>query len=552
MILHILGQTYGTALTSPSINIRKSHFYLGDSYKFMRKMSAKSFAATLVGVDARIVDVEAQLVPGLKRFALVGLPDGVLKESKDRIRCAANNSGFPFPFDELVVSLSPASLPKYGSGFDLAIALSVMGAQGLITQEQLSKRVFLGELSLDGQIKPVPGVIAATAMVKDLDEWELVIPAANLHQAQLLQGVRCIGVKSIEDVIFYIRGEKAREELNEEALASSKSAKVLVRDLSFADVIGQYAAKRALEVSAAGGHNLLMVGPPGAGKSMLAERLSCLLPRLEDEEVVEIMKIHAAAKMLSNSVDLEVTQYPGERPFRAPHHTTSYAGLIGGGPNSVPGEISLAHKGVLFLDELPEFKRDVLESLRAPLETKHVIISRAKLRVKYPADFTLISAMNPCPCGKKGAPFQTCKCSHAAVLRYNARISGPFIDRLDLRIWVPALSVQELSRGVVEDQTSKMKSNILVAREVQKRRFTNTLRLNNSLSSNEIKDYCRLSATGTHLLDSAVKRFGLSARGYSRVLKVARTIADLEMRNLISDEHLAEALSYRGPELQSC
>lgn len=510
-------------------------------------MVAKVSSTTLVGIDAVQIEVEAQVFGALRRFSIVGLPDGVLRESKERVRCAIQNSGFRFPHSEVVVSLAPAALPKYGSGLDLAIALSILAADSQIDQEKLRGCLVLGELALDGAIKPVPGVLAAAVKANELRTRALLVPLLNGPEATLSDGVQIFGVGSLLEAAAFLNGalELKPAQKVELAVRSEPSS------VSFADVIGQHAAKRAMEIVAAGGHNLLMVGPPGSGKTMLAQRLIALLPPLSESDAIQVTKIYSAldpanpAHLIRRSALNPAVI--ARRPFRAPHHTTSMAGLIGGGSNPLPGEISLAHKGVLFLDELTEFRREVLEGLRQPLESKRVLISRAKTRIVYPADFVLVAAMNPCPCGRRGSFPLSCECSDTAVRKYNAKISGPLLDRIDLQTWVPPVPIEDLHRAPPEDPTDQMFERVTNARSLQERRFGRVGKLNAQMTPREMRQHCPIDGPALSVLEKACFRFALSARGHARVIKVARTIADLDRAEKISPQHIAEALSYRLP-----
>ncbi|MCC6932057.1 MAG: YifB family Mg chelatase-like AAA ATPase [Deltaproteobacteria bacterium] len=509
-------------------------------------MIAKVLSASLYGIDALPVEVQAQPMPELKQISIVGLGDGVIKESRDRLKCAINNSGLGYLEEKLLVCLSPVSLPKYGSGFDLAMALSILASVGKISEECLAGRLFLGELSLSGEIRPIHGIVAAAALAKKLGSLELVVPVECVEEARLVADCKVSGVSCLNECVLYLRGE-----YNPPLPKTSDcTAKVHSKQQpTFADVVGQHGARRALSIAAAGNHNMLMVGPPGAGKSMLAQRLPSILPDLTTDELIEVIKVYHALKAMAPcavGAGHDLTLDCHNRPFRSPHHTTSYAGLIGGGSLPVPGEISLAHKGVLFLDEIPEFRRDVIETLRTPMETRQVVISRARMRLAYPADFLLIAAMNPCPCGHNGNANKSCSCSPQAISRYQQRLSGPFLDRIDLRIWVPPLSITEFAKNKSEDTTEQMKIAVSNARLRQRERFCSSLEHNANMGTSEIKRFCRLTDSSRKLLEQYAHKQGFSARSYTRILRVARTIADLGGGEEILDQHVAEALSYRA------
>jgi magnesium chelatase family protein len=515
-------------------------------------MGSRASSTAVVGVDAVIVEAEAEVTLGLRRFTLVGLPDGVVKEAKERVRCAIQSSGFEFPSGEVIVALAPAWLPKVGSGFDLAIAIAILAATGLVPRGRLESTVFLGELSLDGGIRGVRGAIQAAIAACRLSrregrEIELVVSSDNAPEAACIDGVRVAAVSTLLEAISYLRGELECQPASaplEEFGVSSK--------LTLVDVIGQHGAKRVLQIGAAGGHNLLLIGPPGAGKSMLAARYPSLLPPLSIADSIEVTKIAAVAESDELAIGRDKDGGSGrrwglvrKRPFRAPHHSASVAGIIGGGPLALPGEVTLAHRGVLFLDELSEFRREVLESLRQPLEAKKVVISRARLRMTYPADFLLIAAMNPCPCGRRGTPDGGCQCSAQALRAFYRRLSGPIIDRIDLQVWVPPVQPGELLAGRLDDRATELTEGVAAARQVQAIRFGQDGRLNSSMSSAELKRWCRLDENGKKRIEKAAKKRLLSARAISRIIKTARTIADLAGAENISADHVGEALNYR-------
>lgn len=523
-------------------------------------MAVRAFSTTLLGIDAVPIDVETEVMAALRRFTIVGLPDGVVKEAKDRVRCALENSGFSFPHEEVIVSLAPAALPKIGSGFDVAIALSVLAASGGIDPVILKDKVFVGELALDGRIKEVGSELASAILVKNSSKKKtLIVSNAARPLLERFAGLSIVYTSSLIDLVTRLRENNLEATpyvlKNHSADVDYAESGVSVEsNLSFKDVIGQAAAKRALQVAAAGSHNLLMVGPPGAGKTMLAERIISILPPLGDDEFLEINQIYGSLKGQGVS-DIKRRSVLNRRPFRSPHHSTSVAGLIGGGSTPVPGEVSLAHRGVLFMDEFTELRRDTMESLREPLEARRVSISRAKMRLTYPCNFMLIAAMNPCPCGKRGIvssenrssnKYRTlCDCAPQAIKKYVGKLSGPITDRIDIQLWIPQVPFKELREAHPEDTTQDLRKGVLRAREKQYERFRSKLKQNATMSGEDLRRYCKLDSTGESLLDAASSKFSLSARAYSRILKLSRTIADIEGEELISSSHLAEAISYR-------
>jgi magnesium chelatase family protein len=501
-------------------------------------MLAKVLSAAVLGIDAYPVEVEVDVSRGLPSFSTVGLPDNAVKESKERVRSAIKNSGYTFPAKRITVNLAPADVKKEGTTFDLPVAVALLKAEGLVKNEDMAGYLILGELSLDGTIKHVRGALPAAVSARKLEK-ALILPAKNREEAALVEGIDVFGVETLSGLVQFLNGEKEVPATRVDVGEFFKRSMDERFDLS--DVKGQEHVKRALEVAASGGHNVLMIGPPGAGKTMLARRLSAILPDMALEESIETTKVHSVAGMLDSGRVL-VT----ERPFRSPHHTISDVGLIGGGQVPRPGEVSLAHNGVLFLDELPEFKKNVLEVLRQPIEDGHVTISRAAISLTYPSSFMLVGAMNPCPCGFLGDPMKECHCTPLQIKRYRSKLSGPLLDRIDIHCEVPAVRFRELTSTKDAEPSTEVKNRVNTARHVQAERFRGKkIFFNSRMGSRQIKKYCEVDSEAKRLLEAAVERLGISARAYTRILKVARTIADLEGVSDIKAHHVSEAIQYR-------
>ncbi len=505
-------------------------------------MLFKALSAAVFGIDAYLVEVEVDVRGGaMGKFTTVGLPDAAVRESCERIKSAIKNCGLQFPSQDITVNLAPADVKKEGSGFDLPIALGILGTTGVLLKSDLKQFVFLGELSLDGGLRPIKGALSIASMARQKGIRRLVLPAENAREAAVVQGLDVYGLRSLPEALDLIN------ETREFAPSKVNTAEMLAAagqyPVDFREVKGQLHAKRAIEVATAGGHNILMIGPPGAGKTMLAKRVPSILPPLTFEEAIQTTKVHSVAGVLEPGGGLL-----GTRPFRSPHHTISDAGLIGGGGAVVrPGEVSLAHNGLLFLDELPEFHRNVLEVLRQPLEDGTVTIARAAVSLTFPARFMLAAAMNPCPCGFFNDPSRDCTCTPPMIQRYVSKISGPLLDRIDIHIDMPAVKYRELREDAGGETSDQIRERVIRTRQRQLERFQGEKIYSNAqMSPRQIRKYCNISAECDRLLESAMMRLGLSARAHDRILKVSRTIADLDASESIEARHISEAIQYRS------
>lgn len=504
-------------------------------------MLVKVLAAAIQGINATLVTIEVNALRGIK-FYLVGLPDNAVKESQQRINSALNHNGLRFPSKQIIVNMAPADIKKEGSAYDLPIAIGILAADEVISTDKLEQYLIMGELGLDGKLMPIKGALSITLKAKELGYKGIILPESNAAEAAVVNGIEILGAQEIMQVIKFLNNEEEITPFNID-IEKDFYSKQSDFPFDFSEVRGQESVKRAFEVAAAGGHNLIMIGPPGSGKSMMAKRLPNILPPLTLQESLETTKIHSVSGMMPDRTSL-ITQ----RPFRSPHHTISSVALCGGGGNPKPGEISLAHNGVLFLDELPEFNRDVLEVMRQPLEDRKICVARANYKVEYPAGVMFVASMNPCPCGFYNHPTKACTCSPGQVQRYLNKISGPLLDRIDLQIEIVPVPFEEISNTAPGETSAEIRERVIAARKIQEERFSGEegIHCNAQMSPKLISKYAVLDEVSLAMLKTAMSRLNLSARAYDRILKVARTIADLDNSENIQAQHIAEAIGYRN------
>lgn len=503
-------------------------------------MLARIFSGTTIGLDGVIIEIEVDIAnKGFPTFNLVGLPNKAIDESKDRVRTAISNVGFEMPDSRLTVNLAPADIPKEGSSFDLPIALGVLTAAGMVDKKSVENSFFIGELSLEGTIRGVPGVLPLTLLAREKKIQTIYVPFQNCLEASAVEGITVIPVYNLQELVLHLNGQKKIEPSPILSLDHFKSQNQI--EVDFEGIRGQETAKRALEIAAAGFHNIHLKGVPGAGKTLLSRAFPSLMPPLEREEILEVSKIYSIVGLLQNQGFITA------RPFRTPHHTTSRIGLTGGGTHPTPGEISLAHRGVLFLDEFPEFPRTTLESLRQPIEDGKICISRAAGSITFPCRFLLIAASNPCPCGYLGHPTKKCSCSFHSIQLYRKRLSGPILDRIDIHVDIPPVKEEKLTSNEKAESSTAVRERVCIARQKQIKRFGHPL-TNAEMNSNQIRTMCKMSDAANSLLKTAISRLSLSARSYFKMIKIAQTISDLENTDRIEGKHIAEALQYRPKE----